>query len=519
MPHYADRRFAFTSLTVLAFVLLLSCPLPVAGKKKGRRKSNPQARAEQYVLTQLKRGEAADLIAAFPGSDEAKRAISTAFLKRLLTNSVGGLRLSPPGVRIRGAVLNEPLELTSEKIPYSVSLVSCKFNQKVAFFHVSVAGDLNISNDFQTFDTDDRRRRGDPGSEFNGQALFINVSIDGDLEAHKARFKWQPPSPAQCQEAVSRCDAADFEEVKVTNDAYFTDAIFMGPADFEGAHFQQVFFAQRADFRSIANFVDVRVTDDANFNEATFGSSVDFTRARIENKFDIGNVNFTAQNGAVSFQDLSAGQLALNGATEFAGGAQLGGMTYRRITAADPERNDERAWGYWQAILNKSAYQVDAYATLEEFFQKQGRVNRANDVYIQRRKIEANDALVRARLSYPFIWIWHLLVRDIVGYGRRTWYAFLWSVVVIVAGCGLFLKRWMDWQADDNFKLTGTREPPYSKFWYSLAVFLPVVELPLSNLWLPRRDKKWLWWYMHIHALLGWLFISIGLASLTGIIK
>ena len=77
----------------------------------------------------------------------------------------------------------------------------------------------------------------------------------------------------------------------------------------------------------------------------------------------------------------------------------------------------------------------------------------------------------------------------------------------------------MEWQRDADFQPSGTDKPPYSKFWYSLGIFLPVIELPLTKLWLPSRNHKWVWWYMHIHALLGWLLISIGLAALTGIIK
>lgn len=67
-------------------------------------------------------------------------------------------------------------------------------------------------------------------------------------------------------------------------------------------------------------------------------------------------------------------------------------------------------------------------------------------------------------------------------------------------------------------------ERSFSPFWYSVSLFLPMVDLCSSTVWRPKYDPAdrtthWRVRYVPIHILAGWVFIPVGLASLTGIIK
>src|SRR5204863_4603300 len=128
-------------------------------------------------------------------------------------------------------------------------------------------------------------------SIFEGQFLFINITVEGDIYARNSVFAWKPPGNTACLRAYSACDAADFEEAKVANDAVFDRARFEGPADFEGGHFSQVLFASNAQFNDLANFVDVRVKDDLDISDSAFASGADFSRAVVENQFSIAGNN------------------------------------------------------------------------------------------------------------------------------------------------------------------------------------------------------------------------------------
>jgi len=59
----------------------------------------------------------------------------------------------------------------------------------------------------------------------------------------------------------------------------------------------------------------------------------------------------------------------------------------------------------------------------------------------------------------------------------------------------------------------------YSRFWYSLGLFLPFVDLQADKVWKPKADQTFLRSHMRLHIMLGWILIPIVLAALTGLIK
>ena len=101
----------------------------------------------------------------------------------------------------------------------------------------------------------------------------------------------------------------------------------------------------------------------------------------------------------------------------------------------------------------------------------------------------------------------------LIGYGRQPWRALIPCAVLIALGCVLFSPNKMEPQ-----KLEDTPRV-YSRFWYSLNLFLPVVDLQAGKVWKPKADQTFLRNYMRVHIMLGWILIPIVLAALTGLIK
>lgn len=58
----------------------------------------------------------------------------------------------------------------------------------------------------------------------------------------------------------------------------------------------------------------------------------------------------------------------------------------------------------------------------------------------------------------------------------------------------------------------------YSAFWYSLNVFLPVIDLHAEAKWVLRKELRWVVLYWRLHMILGWLLIPIGVAAWTGLL-
>jgi hypothetical protein len=571
-------------LALVTFALCILTFLSGLGASARAQAPQPEAclsPAESFVLDKFKVGQKADFTDSTdpngwkPQNPDEPRVIRAACLKQVLSGSAEGVKFGPEGLILQGAVVDGPLLLSNEKIPYSVSLISCTFNGLVSFINVTIKGNFNISNSVERFSAHCEGKDKSTGSVFKDQFLLINATVEGDIYARNSVFAWKPPCP--CEYAHSVCDAADFEEAKVSNDAVFDGARFEGPADFEGGHFSQVLFARHAQFNHLANFVDVRVTDDLVLDGSTFASGADFSRAVVENQFSIavgkdeqGNdkwgTNFADATDQVSFEDVNVGQLTLSAKTEFGGRPHVGGMTYKRISMNDPHK-DAEAVELWFDLLNKTEYRVDCYTALESFMEKQGYSSRANAFYIRQRDREAGEAFRHSRLWGTAVWCWDSFLKYTVGYGRWPWLALIYGIVIIGVGCLVFPEDKMEiLKKDEKEPKKDEKRPKYSPFWYSLDLFLPVVDLHASQMWVPvwpdapRRVRyrdypkfaalvvisaarnvlkfarvlknprptsreaqavkdKVRWHYMHVHALLGWILIPIGLAAITGIIK
>ncbi len=59
----------------------------------------------------------------------------------------------------------------------------------------------------------------------------------------------------------------------------------------------------------------------------------------------------------------------------------------------------------------------------------------------------------------------------------------------------------------------------YNAFWYSLDLFLPIIKLGEADVWTPKDNRRWALFYRKVHIITGSLFVPIGLAAWTGIIK
>src|SRR5207247_2471993 len=96
--------------------------------------------AEQWVVAQATAGEIADLSKKFP--KEKDRKLSAHFLEDLLIGALPGVKPHRNGVRIMGAIIDEPIDLTDAQIPYRVWLDNCQFMSSATFLRTSFSGTI-----------------------------------------------------------------------------------------------------------------------------------------------------------------------------------------------------------------------------------------------------------------------------------------------------------------------------------------------------------------------------------------
>jgi len=522
---------------------------------------------EQWVAGQAEAEEIADLNKQFP--KEENRQLSAHFLETLLIGTRSDVKLHHNGVRIIGACLDESIDLKNAQISSEVWLKNCQFNQIVDFRQANFAG--SVFFDESTFKTDahfNDMKVGQTASfnnaVFKGWVDFGSAGIAGDFYAIEAEFMDKVKGPS-------------FESMKVGGLAFFRDAKFDGWwVNFLLADFARNLEAQGVKFTNNEGRVDfysMKVGQIANFNDAVFEGSVDFSWADIAGNFEAksaqfkntvvlvmncgGKGDFTGAKfsgsayfakstfldlvmGDTRIRDLDARSLRAERSALFTdlvvehsadlsnadfatldlsrsvwpkdrndGAAfDMQGMSYKYICSVS--KNETQSHQALLRLADQSAYSADVYRRLEEFFSRQGYRGDADEAFIAGKRREREEYF-RSR-QWPR-WLGSWMLNLLVGYGRRPWQAGIPCAVLVALGCILFSPKKMEPQKREDARRV------YNRFWYSLDLFLPFVDLQADNVWKPKTNERFLRHYLRVHMMLGWILIPIVLAALTGLIK
>ena len=489
---------------------------------------------ENWVVKQLRAGEVADLN-QYPKAAKLR----SSFLEELLTASRTGAQVHYRGVQIKNGVVAGPVNLRGATIKLDVSLQDCVFEDAVDCSLAHFERNLFLQ-----------------GTRFAGKADFTYAEIANILVANDTHFE-------------SGTEAAIFQSLKIGRDAFFSRATFAGKVDFsysslggdlvgrgiqllsdqpaafnnmkvggsfslredvisaEGTERRQStifngtagfgfttvgghFDADRIRFEKVSDAVtfdadSLTVTGHILLREAVCKGVADFRHTHAGGDFEVSQTEF---GQPPNFYNLHVGDSAFFVQTRISGLANFAGMTYQMI---DAEADDDLK----ELFDSHSQYAANVYANLDEAFRRRGETELAKAFYVAGK--ERNRGEEWRKNGSLGEWGWDYIQDKGAGYGRHLERALYWSIGFIIAGSLVFgREKWMETQ---NAEDAGRYQGRYRPFWYSLALFLPIVELPDAKIWMPDRNRKFRRFYMRLHIILGYLLIPIGLAAWTGIIK
>ena len=276
----------------------------------------------------------------------------------------------------------------------------------------------------------------------------------------------------------------DLENAQIPCEVWLEHCQFMSSVTFERASFPGTVSFQDSTFKANANFYSMKVGGLAVFNDAVFEGPVNF-----------------------GYSDFAWLDLSSASSPKVAAQLYMQGMSYKYIRAApeEPESHTELL-----KLAKQSAYTADVYSNLEAFFLRQGYRADADKAFIAGKVRERKEYF---RSGDWFGWLRSWMLCLLVGYGRQPWRAVIPCAVFVALGCVLFSPNKMEPQKPEDTPRV------YSRFWYSLNLFLPVIDLQAGKVWKPKADQTFLRNYMRLHILLGWILVPLLVAAITGLIK
>jgi hypothetical protein len=448
--------------------------------------------AENWILTQVGLGEAADLNSHFP--NEADRVITGVFIGRMLLAGTTGVEVQAYGIHIYNARVVGPFSVVNREILYEVSLSNCVFEDEVYLRGASFGKGLNLDGsifnklvDFRFLATGSSLSVN--RSVFNGSADFYRMRISNNLEADSTQFN-------------ETRKGADLEGVTTGGYLILDHAIFNGPARFYRVNVEDNLQADDARFKKSDKpiiFQNMRIGGHALFRRSVFEGPVSFSSTAVGGTFETGTTEAGAHfKEKADFSNLTADSVGFH-KTEFSGSLLVGGMEYRRISTGFPDD--------LLIMLSRSDYNSSAYTELEQYCNRIGNLEKADEVYIQRRRRERSNLSLAPKFG-------NLLLDCLVGYGRRPWRTLIWTVLIVSGAAALVFK-----QGDMEPKDKKDESRRYSSFLYSLDLLLPIVDLQTASVWRPKAESKFARRYLPIHVIAGWILGTILAGALTGVLK
>lgn len=476
LPEILPRRLGRALVLVLAVTIVwpasgVSAAVPAADLTV----------AEQWVLQQSVAGLPADLGERFTA--EADRVLRVGFLEQLLTDTVPDQKVSARGIRIAHAVVRDNVDLRNREFPHETRLEHSVFNGDVDISFGHFAKVLSLE-----------------GSEFKGRAK-ASYAVVGAINTIDAKFMGE----------------AVFDSMRVDNAARFDKARYAGFASFTSMRVDGQLVmndAVFADTTKLYSFSNIKVQDDALFVGAMFAGAVLFRGMKVGSQADFTGATFSS---TAIFTNMSAGDDIRFGDAPFAGDVDLDGLNYLRISAGSASLGP-------LAVIQKANFSAAAYENLEAFYRRQGQVDLANTVYIERRRRERAEIFrdtARAAILSPDRWVrwaWNVFLEGFVHYGRSPAWALVWSCILVALAWGVVWHRKSTVVPRDPTKCAADLGA-YNGFLYSLELFVPGLNLHMGDDWRPNRAIRGLDALMVVQKFMGWVVVPIGLAAVAGLIR
>lgn len=230
---------------------------------------------------------------------------------------------------------------------------------------------------------------------------------------------------------------------------------------------------------------------------------------------------------------------------------RLDGWVYEKLLSSN---NDDTHCDMRKRLPRDAFFKPQPYTQLAKALKADGHEDTARKVMIERQ-----DALREVTPRWSLPWVWLSFQKMAAGYGYRPLFTLRWLLALWLLGATIFgvadypstrntafserlmvparlgtFRNGADAKPKDAVKVP-SHYPRFEPLVYSLDALVPFLDLQQEEYWLPNADAgenrfslpylgsytsgTLLRWYLWFHIAMGWLFGTMFVASVTGLIK
>ncbi len=499
------------------------------------------------------------------------RDIRATLIEWLAVDHAAIARIHPSGIRVLGARVVGPLDLSYVRVPFAIMMIRCSIPELIRLQATEIPRlDLSGSYTGQIFGPDihvagslyfgwDNHDYGP--FHANGEVDIDGGKVEGELgfgQGHFQRSKeafnpfetsWNVAleiGDMEVKRSVSMCCGFESDggvvlnETSIGGDLVLAGGRFRNPGN----------VAIRASVMKVAGSV-LAIAEYGTFQP---DGAVEVEGSQVEGLFMLTGGKFEGR--ATERHGLFANGLQVNGpflwqGVDLENGATLD-LSGASVLAMD---DDERSWPQPGKLLidgltyktfglvNKARSRLRWVALQPEFYpqpyRQLAKVLRANgdDAGAVTVLIAEQDA--RYQNSFLLRRIWAGFLKTTVGYGHEPLLTIIWASMVVLLGwlmvtigkrAGVMRLTWPETSPPPAGEPTAQLYP----LLYSLDIFLPFVNLHQEHYWWPDAEAKGesiifgyrlnvrgslVLYYLWLQIIAGWLLSAIFIAGVTGLIR
>ena len=444
--------------------------------------------AERAVEGAFARGEWVDLAGA---------QVRAEVLASLLLHGVAALEGAPrhdgavPGVRVRGAVVTDVLDLSFADVSVPLRLAGCEFAAAPEFTGTSTRTLELTDCTLPGFQGRLMSVRGDlrlSGSVVNGLLSLENAEITGVLSLSGAHLLNAGARALSGGGLVVGGGVIGRRGLVVQGEARFIGARVDGGVLLEGARFVNP--------DGVALCLDDLVTNRLMCNAGfSTDGELKLRTARVSGEVSFWSARLRAPDRAVRARGLSAGELTLTpesvqglvDLTRVQVGAlrdspaswparlRLDGFSYDHLLPVGAPI-EVRARCRW-LTRDAESYRPHPYEQLAAYYRRLGHDDDA------RRVLLAKERRRRGTLRWPAR-LGGYLLDGLVGYGYRPWLAGVWLTLLVAVGTAVF-------SANPPTPLGDSHHPHFTALIYTMDLLIPIGAFGLRGAYDPVGPTQW----------------------------